>query len=238
VADQRIPVSTCALILGRRRQGKSTLALSIAARYHTDILIFDPNAQFKGFRTFEDVEEFRAWWTKEQVHGISVYRPQIGEVEECFEDFISVLRDDKGHALYGNLALIVDEASELQSSYAVNETLDWCLRRSPRDETTPAGQVADWSVIQTTHRWPDANNLTKSQVTDVFMFQTTLSRDLKVVADTYGQDIAQILPRLKRHEVLHWWLDDGRAKYAVWRNPAEWYISIDGGRIDSRGIAA
>jgi hypothetical protein len=215
-------------VIGRRRQGKSTLSLAIARRFHTAIIIFDPNAQFNGYPVFTETDRLLAYM-REYKCFIAVFRPEPGQVEEDFTALVEALKP------YGNYALIVDEAASVQRAYGLNKELEWLMRQAPRDGVRGAnGEMLDVSVIQNAHRVPDIHSLCRGVATDWFLFQTSLQRDLDAIEKQFGRDIAQTVPTLQRWHCVHVWQGyDGRIQYAIWRDPSEWYI-----RIGSSGDAA
>lgn len=227
--------SIYALIVGERRQGKSTLALSIAMRFHTDVVIYDINDQYHAYLGFEEIENFRSWWEDTSVHGVVRFVPRAGSEDEQFAELVDCFRDSRGKARIGNIALVVDEAHRLQTAYQVNETLDWCIRRAPRERLNQAGQIADWSIIQTTHLMRDANLLTKDQITDVFLFRSTSRRQLEAIEREYGSEIARSVPQLGKHQVVHRWSDNGQGCFSIWRDSKRWFIALDHGRALGTG---
>ena len=72
-----------ALVLGRRRQGKSTLALALAASQHPTTVVFDPNAQFQRFPYTSDVDRISV---ELETGGepVLVFRPRPETIEDDF----------------------------------------------------------------------------------------------------------------------------------------------------------
>lgn len=222
------------LIIGRRRQGKSTLALFIARRRHKTIVIWDPNSQYNGFHTLYSLDELAEWIAGED-HGEVVFRPDPTDLEDQFEGFVDLLWGQ------GNYALIIDEASTVQTPHSIHGQLERIMRQAPRDGAkNRSGQLVDVTVIQTTHRPTDLHMICRALATDVFIFQQTLLKDLQRVSDQWGEDVAAQLPELERWHCIHVYTDlDGRQQYKRWDDPTKWHIAIaSGGSGSQHGIGS
>lgn len=213
-----------ALIIGRRRQGKSTLALRLCQSYHRTVIVFDPNAQFTSASTIlTDAEELSSWLADDSIpHDIAVIRPHPGSIDEEFAELVEVVWP------LGNYALLLDESSCLQRPNHIHPELERLMRQAPRDGALNAdGRSVDVSVVQTTHRPVDVNSLCRALATDTFLSQMQLRRDLDVVTAQWGEEVAAELPRLPRFNAVHVYTDlDGRQKYSIWNEPDKWYSPI------------
>lgn len=203
-----------AVIWGRRRQGKSTLALALAvAAARPSIIIFDPCEQFLAFPHVE-LDELDEWLETEEAR-IVRYAPRGQDVEQAFSDLMDVL--DGGQWAWADYTLILDESSLLQRPQRLHPALDRLIRQAPDDIT----------VIQTMHRPSDAHPLVRSLATDYFWFSTYLARDLDVARDTWGDEVADRIARLPVYHVLHFWLDrGGEPRWRVWDQPDLWYVPL------------
>lgn len=205
-----------ALVLGRRRQGKSTVALAIAASQNNTTIIFDPNAQFCGFPTTSsvaEVERFLSATIESHARNVVVFRPQPGLTAEDFTALTDMLWG------WDDFSLIIDEAAALQKPAYLHPNLERLVRQAP------AGVV----VIQTTHRIVDIHRLCRMLASDVWFFYVRQNdADLKTVQAEYCAEVAELIPYLRRYECLHYWLADGGAqRYAVWDDPKAWYVDLD-----------
>lgn len=202
-----------AVILGRRRQGKSTLALSLARSRKKTIIVFDPNDQFNALPVITDVQAFMETSTAE-----SVARIVPGDPLADWEQLAAEL--DGGFWRWGEYVLILDEASMLMSPYKLNAALERYARTSPKDV----------DLILTTHRMVDIHNLFRSLATDWYIFHQHLDRDLELIADNMGADVAARTMQLANYHLVHFWLAaGGLPEWTVWDRPRDWYIDI--GRI-------
>jgi AAA+ ATPase superfamily predicted ATPase len=211
-----------ALILGRRRQGKSTLALRLATQKHRTVIIFDPNSQYKILPSVDTVASIQEWLDRPGQKGIIAFQPSPGHIQEEFEQLCDVLWP------YGNFALIVDEAASVQKSHSIHPSLERYIRQGPReDEKNAAGSPVGVSIFQTTHRMVDINPLSRALATDFFFFRTTLNLDLEYISKEFGEDIADKVTALPQHHVLHiWQTGDGGEASKTWSNPRVWYLPL------------
>ena len=206
-------------VYGKRRQGKSTLALSLAISVHKVVVVFDPNHQFvQAFSTVE-LPVLRETLRSIAESGRDEYRfIRVGpfaqdEIDDAFESFSEILWE------FEDLSVIVDETSLVQNSHYIHPSLDRWLRRTPRDIC----------FIQTTHRIVDTNTLTRYHTDEVFFFFTSNLKDHKAIGDNFerGVEVAAILGTLQRHQVLHYWPDENqRAQFDVWEDGRAWYLPL------------
>lgn len=196
------------LYFGRRRQGKSTKALSDALKENGGIVIYDINAQFRAFprSTTSDLERFDQLVSEGDAR-IIVYRPQWSAWHE-FGPVAQILRRLSGYTL------LVDEASQLQKAVAAHPDLDWFVRMAPDGVR----------VFQTMHRPRDAATVCRSLATDWFIFRTTLRRDLEVIREQCGDEPAAAVARFREggRDVYHWSDEFGRGE--ILSNPREWFV--------------
>ena len=200
-----------AVIIGRRRQGKSTLALALARAKQKTVIVFDPNDQYRALETIHDLP---AWLEDSGEASIGRIVP-APPVEDAWQEVAAVL--DGGRWEWGDYTLILDECSMLMSPQGVDETLERFARTAP----------ADVDVILTTHRPRDVHPLFRALATDWFVFQTSIALDVEVLRNNYGDELAAVVQTLPRYHVAHYWLDEGGVpRMVVWNKPSEWYIDI------------
>lgn len=200
---------------GTRRQGKSTLALAIAVTQNPRVVVFDPNNQFPLVQAVP-IEYLPEWLTEtEESPGFAVVRVGPFDTEFIPKAFLQF-----SEALYEvpNLSVIVDEAHVLQGNQWLDPNLDRWNRRSPASVT----------VVQTTHRIVDAHPDSRYHADHVFLFFTDSELELKAIGRHFGDEVKELVPRLKLHQVLHWWRETGGyRKYTVWDKPDEWFIDLE-----------
>lgn len=209
------------LIFGRRRQGKSTLALRLATAMHQRVIVFDPNNQFLLVPAVATLQEFAAWIDDEEAAPVIRFTPEVGEIEDDFDAICALLWP------LGNYALIVDEASCVQDSHGISPALERLVRQAPRDGfKNNAGQPVDVTVIQTLHRPGDAHNICRALATDHIYFSTTHERDKEVIRKQFGDDAAAATSTLPRHHCVHMFNEDGTEVFSVWNQPEDWNVRI------------
>lgn len=202
------------VIIGRRRQGKSTLALSLACAAGRTTIVFDPNNQYGNLPVITDLQQFMENSTPASIGRIVPTDPLTD-----WENMTDVL--DGGTWAWGDYTLILDECSMLMQSQRLHAELERYARTSPKDV----------EVILTTHRSVDVHTLFRSLATDWYVFHQHLDRDLEVITDNFGADVAQAASQLPEYHVIHFWLaPGGKPEWRIWDEPAAWYIDI--GRIN------
>lgn len=211
-----------AVVIGRRRQGKSTLALRLCLTYHRTVFVFDPNNQFPSLESVNTIEELEDWLGQDVEHGVIRFVPDPTRVEDDFSDLVDVIWP------LGNYALLIDEAGSVQRPQGLHPQLERLMRQAPRDgATNTSGQITDVSICQTVHRPTDCHSLCRALATDTFLFQAQLRRDLDLIESQYGDSVSSKLPALKRWELVHTYTDlNGRQQYSIWRNHQQWFIPI------------
>jgi hypothetical protein len=203
---------------GRRRRGKSTLAMHIARMKKANIVVFDPNNQFANGHIFTDTSEMESFLRSDGVASartpvVIIYRP-AGDVETHFDEFASVMWK------YGNYTLIIDEAHNLQKPQSVNPWLNKFIRQAPTEADAPHTV----NLIQCMHRPQDANGIVVSQATHLIFFRFTKERDLKVVENECGLDCATAVRDLQGREFVIYFVDDER--FEVVDDTTSWYEEI------------
>src|SRR6516225_3043785 len=105
-------------IVGRREEGKTTLALCLSKRYRARV-IWDPRGMIGDNQTaiivadpdsLEQAIEEKKWQ-----HGPIVYRQESGDAEGEFSSVSQILFPPK--FTRGGFAFIIDEAGELQNPH-------------------------------------------------------------------------------------------------------------------------
>jgi hypothetical protein len=201
------------LIYGTRNQGKSTLAVALAVAEHDRILIFDPRGTFPIFQSFPiDAldERLRSYRGGIQITRVGPF--DTDEVTDAFAEFTRVTREHE------DISVIVDESHMLQGSNTLDPNLDRWNRESSSSVT----------VIQTTHRIVDAHPDSRYHADNVFFFYADGPRELKTIRENFGSDVGDAIPRLGKHQAIHWHRAVGGFKtWIVWENGEDWYIDLE-----------
>lgn len=203
-----------AVIIGRRRQGKSTLALALARAKAQSTIIFDPNDQFQNIEKLESVEALPQWLENSGPDSIIRLVPQP-PVEETWQALADIL--DGGEWAWADYTLILDECSMLMQPQSLDEKLERFARTCPNDV----------HLVLTTHRPRDVHPLFRALATDWFVFQSTIDLDQRVLKDNFGPQLADAVRGLPRYHVAHYWLETGgQPRVEVWDRPQEWFVDI------------
>lgn len=222
-------------IIGRRGEGKSTLALFIALRMqktlraHT-IVIFDPKRTFKNVDHTNDLEVFDDLIEKPSASGAIAYQPYqrhsdsdetIG-IQEEFENFCDALGIEKhlgderpSRPDLGPVILIVDEAWLLQGGSQINPWMEQLVRLA---------DLETFFLIQLAHRPGDFSPRVRAQLDELFIFRQFLPADLKVIEEMAGPEVASLVENLPSHHVIDFHVHSG--KFENWNEPRNWFIDI------------
>jgi hypothetical protein len=131
-----------AVIIGRRRQGKSTLALSLALSREKTVVVFDPNDQYGNLELITNLPDWLANANEKSVGRIVPIDP-LADWQTIAETL------DGGRWAWGEYVLLLDECSMLMSPQKIDPALERYARTSPKDV----------DVILTTHRTVDVHTL-------------------------------------------------------------------------------
>lgn len=204
------------LIYGKRRQGKSTLALALSLAFSRKVLIFDPNDQYPRIVRVNPDEWFSQIKEEEEDGEHRIHLGRVGpfdsdEIEERFSEF--------SESVYSvpDISVIADEAHMLQGQNWIHPDVDRFNRRSPKSVV----------FLQTTHRIVNAHPDSRYHADHVFFFRADLPREIKTIGENFGPEVASVVPILGPHEALHFWREKGGiARYSTWDKPVEWYIDL------------
>lgn len=207
-------MNSLTVILGRRRQGKSTLALAVAAARSKSIIILDVNSQYRSIPSVPIDQELIEESLLDPEGCLLVFRPDAASLTDSWHTLADILWQ------WEDYALILDEASEFQSAGWRDEWLDRFLRQAPDSV----------HVIMTTHRVVDFAKLSRALSSDVFIFQTRQQSDIDLLSAEFPGLAVEVITTLPAYHVLHHWVDHGGiGRNNLWSNPTEWYVGIGEG---------
>jgi hypothetical protein len=208
------------LIIGRRDQGKTTLAYHMAHKAPTR-LVFDPRMMIdrpSALRVRDTamltaaVDE--AFFDHEDE---IVFSPEDDDLQAAFDAFArEVKRWCLDTPARRQLAVVVDEAAfvDLRSG-----PFQWVIRCCPRSLV---------NVFVTAHRPADIAVIVRGLADHWLIFPTTQEHDLDVIRERCSPATADAVVKLNDREFAHW--DDTRATLRVNRRPDSWYIPLKGRR--------
>jgi hypothetical protein len=205
-------------IVGRRLEGKTSLAMFLCRRYKArvawDVRCMIPGVYIYNCDDLQLAIDEKAW-----MQDTLVYRPLKGNVEEEFHEVCSVLFPP--HFKYGGFAFLVDEAGELQNAQGISPDLLRIIKQHP---THPPHESV--MIIQTNHRLAEFNNSCKALLDELYIFQTTLPNDLKALEMHTGlTEITPIVRSLPKHHCVRYLYgrqSAGSPQFEVWDNPELW----------------
>lgn len=202
------------LIFGRRREGKTTLALSLALATGKSVFIFDPRGEIylPGAVISNEIVDIIDSLNDSK---LVIYHPQ----DEVVEEFSFVAETLKHRH---NFVLVLDEAHWIQKPMWVHEGLGDLIRTAPDDV----------DLIQTMHAPADSWGRGRSLATDWYMFRLTRPADLKAVAEQCGEEIAKVVGQLPKHHYMHYAVDDHT--FQVNDKPESWLVSGGKHGMDER----
>lgn len=213
-----------AIIVGFRRQGKSTLALALAGSQRKTILIWDPNDNYRS-TAFSQVRPNSNWsGAGETVEQFMERAERTGEIEiarlgPLDQQDIERHFQDMADALWewDDFALIIDESMLLQNPMRRHPALDRFIRRS----------TAGMYVIQTCHRMFELNQLSRFLVDELYAFRLELPRERKLITDQFDVELGQVVSELEDREYAKWYrTDTGRTYFYRQPNSECWYVDL------------
>lgn len=221
-----------ALVIGKRRQGKSTLSMSLALAKSDTVIVYDPNTQFREWgdpmsvdqienallapEPYQDTpnEETREVVVKNVYKNVYIFRPTNPPYDSP-EDGFSELAEMLWY--WEDFTLIVDEASTVQSQHNMNSKLERMIRQGP----------ANVHVVQASHRVVDFHRFSRAMGTDFFFFRTPERKDVARISEEYDRRMERILPYLGVYELAHHWQASGGIEStSVWRCPKDWFVEL------------
>lgn len=191
-------------IYGRGGEGKTSLAFSRARMKSARVAVFDPSKKFPHGLVVEPTEDLEAVFAECDT---VVCRCEF-DVEERFDAF------EENCYRCGNLALIVDESSLLQSPNYMNRHLERVIRM---------GRHQDVRVYITQHSPRDSFRTMRSLPTSQVFFKLTDALDLEKCAEFTSKEAAARVRDLESFCFLEW--NPDASSYCVHTDPASWKIS-------------
>lgn len=209
------------VILGRSREGKSTLALAYARGMKECVIFWDRrHAVVRRDAIYcENVDQLHdAIYDRRYPGHILVLRPIRDErILEQFEDFCDFI-----FARLRSYAFIVDEAGmDIQKSQTINAHLREMLISHGTEKAL---------IIQTTHFSADLFRTSQGIANEVWIFRTKRPTDLDNISDQWGEDCAEAVAELPPHHYVRCYLDrreDSGPEWEVMNEPDAWFLQLD-----------
>jgi hypothetical protein len=196
------------------KEGKTTLALYLAREWANGVVVWDPRHRITGAVYVQDAEELEdAIQQKEWQKGLIIYRPDGLRIEEQFDEMCGVLFTPVER--FDHFALVIDEASQMQSAHRISERLSQAVRQHPRSVL----------IIQTTHSLQDWHRASKDLTSDVYSFRLR-GRSLQALMDFCDGDkeLEQQVKSLPHHHCVRINLEAGEEEeIETLDDPTEWF---------------
>lgn len=202
------------LVCGRMKEGKTTLALYLAREWSNGVVAWDPRHRITGAVYVCDADELedaiqQGEWRK----GIIVFRPDGLKIEEQFDEMCEVIFTPVER--FDHFALVIDEASQMQSAHRISARLSQAVRQHPRSVL----------IVQTTHSLQDWHRASKDLTSDVYSFRLR-GRSLQAMVEFCDGDRAleEKVKCLPRHHCIRINLEaDGEEEITLLDDPTAWY---------------
>lgn len=213
-----------AIIVGFRRQGKSTLAIALAASQHKTILIWDPNDNYRS-TAFSQVRPNQNWsGSGETVEQFMERAERSGEIEiarlgPLDQQDIDRHFQDLSDALWewDDFSLVIDESMLLQNPMRRHPALDRFIRRS----------TAGMFIVQTCHRMFELNSLSRFLVDELYAFRLELPRERKLITDQFDSELGQVVSELEDREYAKWYRTaTGRTYFYRQPDSSIWFVDL------------
>ena len=204
------------LDIGRRGQGKTTLALYLA-RKSARRFVFDPRGlveQTPGDRLKTSSPTLIAQGVDRVVEGQipELVITPILEPQTAFNALINELYEWLKRDPKASFALVIDELRFLPD--LETPQFEWLLRCSQPDRV---------HVILTCHRPADIPVNVRAIADQWLIFRVTQEHDLKVIAER-SQRAAAAARHLNKREFVAW--DDASGEFKVFRRPDQWFVPL------------
>lgn len=199
---------------GRKKTGKTRLAMHKAALRSPRVAVFDPSGEYDVTIIPANGEDLDAAW--EAGFTPLIYRAEGDDVREDFSKFARMVWRA------GDCVAVINEASELQSSQSVHPELSRLCRM---------GRHVGIDVITTQHVMRDTYPTLHSIADHLIFFRLTLDKDLKRISEVIGDRAAEEVSRLPNFHYLDWNVPE--ENFYVVGDPASWKNSIGLSKISS-----
>ncbi len=202
------------LDVGRREQGKTTLAWSMIQKTRIR-LVFDPRGMIGGdgrCETEHDVSN-RMNLIQQGKADQLIYTP-AEDVGRGFEVFARRMRKAAAECPY-DLGILIDEAAFVDTDRA--EDLLWVLRCASRQRV---------HIVFTAHRPSDISTKVRAIADYWLLFPMRQEHDLRVIDERCGDHVVRIVQKLKAREFVMW--DDTLGTFTVHKQPERWYVPLNG----------
>jgi hypothetical protein len=202
-----------ALCIGRKEQGKTTLAYHLVSSMSQRV-VFDPRDRFKTTDLIEDSNVIYDALSEGQPEVIiyaaesTAYHFNNTSLEVA--DFAKQYPEKRFGFLVDEVGLALDDG--------IPEKFGWLLKATKKDQAR---------VVMTTWRPTEVPPLIRSQIDHCFIFKTTERRDLEFIEEQCGDDAATKVQTLAPYTFVH--CDDSgpERRIEVFSDSKVWNVDIE-----------
>jgi hypothetical protein len=211
------------LVIGRREQGKTTLAYWMASRSPRR-LIFDPRGMV-GRERYTNTSALEGACDRLAAGEIAevVYTP-FGDVHAGFAAFAGEVQRWVLHTPGMPLAVVVDEVSFVHPERV--PAFMWAVRCCRRD-------TIDFLV--TAHRPSDIDTDIRAVTDPWCLFAIRQEHDLGVIRERCTADVLRRVQALEPRQFIQW--DDAKGEARMFADPAVWFIELSPPHAPAPGSA-
>lgn len=180
------------IVCAFKNQGKSTLALHLAREKHKPIIAYDEHEVFSDVGdVVADLDELESRLEYVKRDDLLVYIPPGENEKEEFNEFCARIWKPK------NCVILIDEASYIQTPGYAPKYLKKLIRLNEERYNV--------DIIQATHRPTDLSQISRSQSWEWYMLYTPDPRDIEVIRERWGDEVAAAVQGLKwnSHHYIH-----------------------------------
>lgn len=209
------------LVIGERGEGKTSLALYLAQKRSSVVLVFEPKADesvamcdfvYSDSELDESLEK-----AKSDKKALVAFVP-TQDTYEGFSEFISVVRSPNpriGYA-FGGVSIVIDEAWCLMNAKTSHPELENLLRLAPR---VPPNVI---NVFVCAHRAADINRRTHFFSDEIFIFRTTEVDELETLEKKWHPSIPHYVSAFPDGEHHAAQYNKNTKALTIWKNPEIW----------------
>jgi hypothetical protein len=210
-----------ALICGKREEGKTTRALSLAQEWSPRLLILDHRNQFDLGRVVDTPDELEE--ALNESTGTVVYRLELDvadgedqEVGQVIEVVRQVWLRGKNNDPDSKFSFLIDEAGELMKNGKMARALHRMVRQIRLDTV---------QVFLLCHRPKDISTSFRSMITDLYLFNITDPLDVEWLeqAGVLPEHI-EIVRHLPRYHHIHLVMRTRDTHFELYNQPETWNV--------------
>jgi len=211
------------LYLGRRKLGKTTLALSMARKCPYRVMLDPRGLIHSGAPRVSDVDGVASAFDAMSNDDEHDETRRVREVLVTPEHDVQLVFDYTSREVKQWSKDWHDPEHRLM--YVVDEARFFDLLDSPAFEYVMRAAPPELIHIAiTAHRPVDIPTDVRAISDHWMLFRCTQEHDLKVIEERCGWAVRQEVSQLNPHEFVHW--DDAIGTYRVYRDPAAWYVPL------------